>query len=39
MARVARTPEPLDEAAARARFTAAFTLGAWTVPEGPRVGE
>jgi beta-N-acetylhexosaminidase len=39
MARLARTPEPLDEPAARARFAGAFAPGAGTTPEGPRVGE
>lgn len=39
MARVARSPEPLDQAAARARFFEAFGSGMLTVAAGPRVGE
>jgi len=39
MARLARTPEPLDEPAARARFAEAFGAAALAVAGGPRVGE
>ena len=39
MARVARTPEPLDEAVARGRFADEFGASAQVVALGPSVGE
>jgi beta-N-acetylhexosaminidase len=39
MARLARSPEPLDEGVARMRFAEAFGVSALVVAAGPRVGE
>ena len=39
MARLAKTPEPLDEAVARLRFAEAFGAATLVAAAGPRVGE